>query len=120
MKRSGRVAPRCAVASFVLVICFAASVACGRLVATRIGDILDHPRDYDGKTVTVEGEVTDSTNLLVVKYYVVKDDTGEIHVVTDKAVPRKGEKVRVTGQVNQQLAIGDKSLVVIRESGGKR
>lgn len=90
-------------------------VSCSQLFTTDIRDILDHSRDYDGKTVTVSGEVRESVNLFVFKYYVVKDETGEIPVVTEKAVPRQGEKVRVTGVVKQAFAIGDKNLVVIIE-----
>ncbi|MEJ2421915.1 MAG: hypothetical protein P8018_09430, partial [Acidobacteriota bacterium] len=45
----------------------------------------------------------------------IKDDTGEITVVTDNAVPKTGEQVTVTGVVNQAFSIGSESLIVIRE-----
>ena len=94
-------------------------VRCTGLFSTKIKDILEHPREFDGRTVTIAGEVKESANLLFIKYFIVRDDTGEITVVTDRAVPRQGEKVRVTGRVNQAFAIGDKSLVVIVEESPK-
>ncbi len=90
-------------------------LACSAVFPTKISDILVNPRQYDGKTVVVAGEVKESANLLFVKCYVVKDDTGEITIITDRAVPRSGERVRVKGVVNQAFSLGDRSLVVIVE-----
>jgi hypothetical protein len=92
--------------------------SCG-LFATRIGSIRDNPRDYDGKTVTVSGEVKSASNLLVVKYFVLADATGEITVITERPLPKAGNRVRVTGTVHEAFSIGDKSVVVIKESGGE-
>jgi len=50
---------------------------------------------------------------------VVKDDTGEMVVVTDRAVPNPGEKVRVRGRVDQAFAFRGNSLTVIIEDSGK-
>lgn len=93
-----------------------AAAACTGFGATRIGKILDDPRHYHGRDVTIAGEVVDSLNLLVVKAYTVRDRTGEILVVTKGAVPREGVAVRVEGRVNQAFAIADKSLVVLIEA----
>jgi hypothetical protein len=92
-----------------------AVLACGWAPATPIREVLDHPERYDGKSVTVGGEVESATNLLVVRYYRVKDATGEITVITPKAVPRRGARVRVRGIVHQAFAIGDQSLTVLNE-----
>ncbi|GBC85920.1 hypothetical protein HRbin11_02381 [bacterium HR11] len=83
---------------------------------TPIRDILDHPRTYHGRKVTIAGEVTQGVNLWVVRYFIVRDATGEIPVVTQGAVPRVGERVRVTGVVNQAFVLGDRSLVVLIET----
>jgi hypothetical protein len=93
-------------------------VGCTGSVPTKIKDILDHPREYDGRTVVIAGEVKERTNLVVVKYFVVKDETGEITVITDRAVPNPGERVRVKGRVNQAFAMGGKSVVVVVEHSG--
>ncbi len=92
---------------------------CASLMATNIGDIKAHPREYDGKTVTIVGEVTGSLNVLVVKAYTVKDATGEIVVVTDRSVPAAGEKVRARGRINQAFAIGGESMIVLLEKSAE-
>lgn len=92
-------------------------VACGVVGGpTPIRSILDDPRRYDGRIVTVAGEVRDSTNLVVLKWYRVADETGAIVVVPAGAVPRRGARVEVTGTVRQAFVIGDESLTVIMEA----
>lgn len=81
----------------------------------KIKQILDHPRQYDGREVTIEGQVETSTNVLVFRYFVLKDDTGAITVITYKAVPTRGERIRVRGRVNQAFALHGESLTVIME-----
>lgn len=88
---------------------------CGSLMATPIKKILDNPRDYSDKTVTVSGEVTEIFSLLVIKYFVVKDRTGEIPVVTAKPLPRKGSRITVKGTVHEAFSLGDRQLIVIVE-----
>jgi aspartyl/asparaginyl-tRNA synthetase len=90
-------------------------MACNLAPPTKIKQILDHPRQFDGHEVTVEGQVEESANLLVLRYFVLKDETGEITVITPKAVPTRGERIRVRGRVNQAFAFQDKSLIVIVE-----
>ncbi len=89
--------------------------SCSRFLPTKIGDIQKDPRKYDGETVTIEGEVQDSVNIMVMRYYTVSDGTGEIFVMTDGAVPAEGSQVRVTGTVSQAMSMGDKSLLVLIE-----
>jgi len=90
-------------------------LSCSQLFPTDIKRILDDPREYDGKTVTISGVVTENVNIFLLKCYVVQDKTGEIVVVTKRAVPKKETKVKVSGVVKQAFAIGDKSMVVIVE-----
>jgi len=90
-------------------------VACGLSAPVKIKQILDHPRQYDGREVTIEGQVETSTNVLVFKYFVLRDDTGAIAVITHKAVPTRGERIRVRGRVNQAFALQGKSLTVIMQ-----
>jgi hypothetical protein len=111
------VAQRRAISTVTLILLLGVFLAgCSGLGATRIGKILDDPRHYHGRDVTVAGEVVDSLNLLVFRTYTVRDRTGEILVVTKGAVPREGASVRVKGKVNQAFAIADKSLVVLIEA----
>ncbi|MEJ2368124.1 MAG: hypothetical protein P8Z49_07200 [Acidobacteriota bacterium] len=106
--------PRLLIA-FLLLVLVSAALSCSRFFSTPIKQILNHPRKYNGRTVTVSGTVTESANLLLFRYFKIKDDTGEITVVTDNAVPKTGEQVTVTGVVNQAFSIGSESLIVIRE-----
>lgn len=90
--------------------------ACAGLLPTRIGDIHASPRQYDGKQVTVKGTVTEIADLVFVRYFVVRDATGEIPVVTDRILPAKGETVTISGRVQEAFALGDQRLLVILES----
>jgi len=91
------------------------SVGCSSLMATPIKKILDNPRDYSGKTVTVSGEVTELFSLFVIKYFVVKDRSGEIIVMTQKPLPAKGSQITVEGTVQEAFSLGDQQLLVIME-----
>ncbi len=90
------------------------------LVATKIGDIRKAPGRYDGREVTIQGTVSATHNLLVMKYYEVTDGTGEITVVTQSALPKEGDRVKVKGTVNQAFAIGTARWVVIVEEPPSR
>lgn len=94
----------------------AASLLAACMPATPIGDILAHPRDYADKTVTVEGEVKNVFSLIVVKYFTLDDGTGSITVITERPLPRKGEKLKVTGTVKEGFSLGDQSLTLIVEA----
>jgi aspartyl/asparaginyl-tRNA synthetase len=91
-------------------------MGCATMFATPIKKILDNPRDYSGKTVTIAGKVTEVAGLVFVQYFVVKDDTGEITVVTQRPLPREGSKITVKGRVQQAFSIGDKQFIVIVEN----
>jgi hypothetical protein len=98
----------------VLLVLALGFLSCG-MFKTKIGDIREDPRKYDGTLVTVAGTVKEATNLGFVKFYVLDDGTGEIHVVTDHPLPRKGNEVRARGTVKEEFSIGSSSLVVIKE-----
>ena len=70
--------------------------------------------------MTIAGEVTDRASLLVVKYFRVKDKTGEIVVVTGKPLPSVGSKVRVHGEIKEAFSIGtEQMLVFVEEEKGE-
>ena len=79
-------------------------LACSAARPTKIKQILDHPREYDGREVTIEGQVQTSANLVLFKYFVLKDETAEIIVITSEPVPTRGERLRVHGRVDQSCA----------------
>jgi len=90
-------------------------LSCG-LLSTSTRDIRENPRTFDGRTVTVSGQVKGPTSLVVVKYFTLVDSTGEITVVTERSLPKTGERIRVRGVVREAFSIGDRSTVVILES----
>ena len=101
-------------APYVLASLLALLAGCG--FSTSIADIQAHPRDYADKEVTVEGEVKEVFNLFVVKYFTLDDGTGEIGVVTERPLPQKGERIRVTGQVRETFSLGDRSSLMLVEN----
>jgi len=102
----------------VLGLVIISCAACG-IGTTKIGDITGHPRDYAGKEVTVSGEVTEVFSFFVVKYFVIRDATGEITVVSEKPLPAKGEKIKVKGIVKEAVSIGTKTALVLVEGTEK-
>ena len=95
-------------------------IGCNSIFTTPIKKIIENPRDYNGKTVTISGEVVEIFSLFVIKYFVIKDKTGEIVVVTERPLPKQGTKIKMKGTVEEAFSIGDKQLIVIVEGeGGK-
>jgi hypothetical protein len=84
---------------------------------TRIGTILDDPSEYDGRTVRVEGGVTQTIAVpFVGGTYAVSDGTGTLRVVSDEGgVPREGAAVSVTGIFRALFSLGAESLSVLQE-----
>ncbi len=78
-----------------------------------IEKILSNPKAYEGKVVTLEGEVTDRTAFFVVlKFFKVRDKTGEITVATKTSLPEVKSKVRIKGTIDEAFPIGDRRLLV--------
>lgn len=90
------------------------SVACG-LGTTPIRKILENAKAYDGREVTVRGRVVQTISFLGVKYYKLRDETGEIAVIPDRELPPEGTEKRVHGVVEHLFSIGDLKMVVIYE-----
>ncbi len=83
---------------------------------TPIGELLDNPAKYDGRTVRVEGEVRESAGGLGLGAYQVRDDTGTLTVVSETGgPPRSGSKIGVKGRFQALITLGSRSLAVLRE-----
>jgi hypothetical protein len=95
-------------------------LSCGLIGTTDIGDIAANPRKYVETEVTVSGEVTEVFSLLVLRYFVVRDKTGEITVITEKPLPAKGEKISVSGMVKEAYSLGSVTRLVIVEGPKKK
>ncbi len=88
----------------------------GRGNRTSIGKILSRPSEYQGKAITIEGEVTDRTAFFVVlKFFKLRDRTGEITVVTRRSLPEMRSTVSVKGKIDDAFPIGDQKLLIFVE-----
>lgn len=95
-------------------------LSCDTISTTQIKRIIDNPRDYDGKSVSVSGEVADIFSLFFIKGFIVKDATGEILVVTDRPLPKKGSQIKVRGIVREAFSIGDQQIIVLVEASDSK
>lgn len=99
-----------------LVPIAAAFVLAGCASTTPIGDLLRDASRYNGKTVRIKGEVTRSVGAVVAGAYQVKDDTGTLTVVSDKASPPpEKSRIGVKGVFESLVTLGTRSLAVLRE-----
>ena len=107
--RSARPASLVVLASALLLLAGCAGV-------TPIGELLDNPAKYDGKTVQVKGEVKESAGGLGLGAYQVRDDTGTLTVVSETGgPPRSGSMISVKGTFQALITLGSRSLAVLRE-----
>jgi hypothetical protein len=94
----------------------AALLVGGCASVTPIGQLLDNPSHYDGKTVRIQGEVRESAGGFGVGAYQVKDETGALTVVSEHGgAPRKGAKVGVKGVFQALLTFGATTVAGLRE-----
>ncbi len=92
---------------------------------TSIERILASPQKFEGKEVTIEGVVTDRTSFFVVlKFFKLRDKTGEIIVLTKQSLPQVKSTVSVKGKIDEAFPVGDQKFLVfvaesMEEKGGK-
>jgi hypothetical protein len=110
--------PTRAPARFPAALAFLVLLLSGCASVTPIGQLLDNPGRYDGKTVRIKGEVQSSAGALGMGGYQVKDATGTLTVVSERAAPpRTGSTVGVKGVFEALFTLGTRSLAVLRETG---
>ena len=96
-----------------LAIAFALMLG-GCATTVRIGDLLAEPSRYQGKTVQVEGTVTQSAGVLGVGGYQVDDGTGQIYVVAQgTGVPVKGARTKAKGQFQPVFSLLGRNIAAI-------
>ncbi|HSQ02946.1 MAG TPA: hypothetical protein VLN59_02850 [Burkholderiales bacterium] len=105
-----RIKPRHVVAIIVLL----AFAGCESLPFgyTSIREIVAAPGQFDGKEVKLRGTVTGGLKVPVIdiKGYTLRDDTGEIPVLTHGTLPATNARVALTGVVKSLAIIGGESL----------
>ncbi len=83
-----------------------------------IEKIIASPQKFEGKEVTLEGVVTDRTSFFAgLKFFKLKDKTGEIIVLTRQSLPQVKSAVSVKGMINDAFPVGKQQfLVFVAES----
>jgi hypothetical protein len=79
---------------------------------TPINDIIASPADFDGKEIKLKGVASDITRipLLYLKSYVLKDNSGEITILTEAELPKSGEEIMIKAKVESFAIIKGESL----------
>jgi hypothetical protein len=91
------------------------SALSGCASVTPIGNLLNNPAQYEGKSVKVQGEVGEAAGGFGLGAFQVRDKTGTIPVVSSASPPRTGSQIGVKGKFQSVFTIGTRSLAVIRE-----
>jgi len=97
-----------------LLVLMATLLACNQLGLsyTAIHDLTSNPERFGDRDVSIQGKVTNVVKLpfLETKLYSVKDETGEIVVITDHDPPLAGAIARVEGRLDTVATIGDQNV----------
>ena len=72
----------------------------------KIDNVLADPMRYRDKQVQISGEVVDSYSLLGRGVYRVRDNTGQLWILSDTGVPRDGARVKVKGTIREPFNLG--------------
>jgi hypothetical protein len=117
-RASGTIANKWLVIAIIAVIAIGAGAGYyfTQTHRTDIDKITSNPGAFVGKEMAIEGEVVDRTALFgALKFYKVKDKSGEMIVVSKRALPEMRSSVGVKGKIEDSFSLGDQKLVVFVE-----
>lgn len=77
---------------------------------TPVGEIVESPARFEGREVKLKGRAEGATSLMGFRAFLLRDDTGEIIVMTEAALPASGETVALKGTVRSAMIIGGSPL----------
>ncbi|MBI4195379.1 MAG: hypothetical protein HY526_09900 [Betaproteobacteria bacterium] len=78
---------------------------------TPIKDIVNAPASFEGREVKVRGKVNSAIKLPILgQAYTVRDESGEITVLTQGSLPAVNAEVALKGTVRSAAIIGGQSL----------
>jgi hypothetical protein len=89
-----------------LAVISASSILSSACAATTINHILADPSRYRGRDVRVSGSVVDSYSFANRGVYKINDESGQLWVMSDRGVPRKGARVVVKGTIRDGFSLG--------------
>jgi hypothetical protein len=84
----------------------ASSILSSACAATTINHILADPSRYRDRDVRVSGSVVDSYSFANRGMYKINDESGQLWVMSDRGVPRKGARVVVKGTIRDGFSLG--------------
>jgi hypothetical protein len=90
--------PRILALGALALLVAVATTACA---AVTINKVLSDPGQYRDRDVSVSGEVTDSFSVGSRGAYRLKDESGQLWVVSEHGVPRNGARVVVKGKIRE-------------------
>ena len=77
---------------------------------TPIKEILAKPAQFDGKVVKIKGRVTRVAKILAMKGYNLRDDSGEITVITYGKLPAENDEVAIKGKVMSAVIMSGSAI----------
>ena len=79
---------------------------------TPIGEIVKSPGSFEGKTIKVKGEVTEIAKFPMFEYqsYTLRDDSGEILVLTKGPLPVLHKKLAIEAKVKTTAIFNEQSI----------
>lgn len=79
---------------------------------TAIGDIVQNPANYQGKEVKVKGTVSNVLKIPFVEFkvYTVKDEGGELTVLTDAQLPALNQKIALRATIDSTAIVGGEAV----------
>jgi hypothetical protein len=85
------------------VLSLALTSACA---SSTVNKVLADPSHYRNRDVRLSGSVVDSYSFANRGVYRIGDETGDLWVVSDRGVPRKGARVSVKGRIQEGFNAG--------------
>ena len=98
--------------AFVILLAAVTLAGCDHLPFgyTRIGEITAAPGQFEGKEVRLKGKARGTLQVLGLKAYTLRDDSGEIPVVTPGDLPAENSEIAIKGVVKSAIIVGGSSL----------
>jgi hypothetical protein len=85
-----------------------------------VKDIVAAPAAFEGKEIKLKGRVRSTTWVLGIKAYTLREETGEIIVVTDGTLPKQNEEVKLKGVVKSTAIVSGAWAVGLRVEETRR
>lgn len=92
--------------STVLTVLVLGALVLSACATRSVNQILADPARYRNREVRVSGSVVESYSLTNRGAYLIDDQSGQLWVVSDRGVPRKGARVTVKGTIREGFNLG--------------